>query len=127
MERTVVWHEYQSKQSEELKEVVVKTKVMFVLLLTLALVLASANVFAQQAKGGGWTAGSAYNRLFNPASVETLSGEVSKVEKITPKRGMSYGVHVQLKTGNETITVHVGPAWFIDSRKIKIDEETKSK
>lgn len=102
-----------------------KAKVMFVLLLTLALVLVSANVFAQQAKGGGWAAGSAYNRLFNPATVETLSGEVTKVEKITTKRGMSYGVHVQLKTGNETIAVHLGPAWFIDSRKIKIDEGDK--
>ena len=98
-----------------------KTKGIIGLVLVMTLLMMSTAVFAQTAKGGGWAAGSSYNRLYNPATVETVSGQVVKIDKIVPTRGMSYGVHVQLKTEQETIAVHLGPAWFIDRQKIKVE------
>ncbi len=102
-----------------------KTRVTVILLIAFSLIITSTGVFAQQTRGGGWAAGSSYNRLFNPATVETLSGEVIKIEKISPRKGMSYGIHLQLKTQSETIPVHLGPAWFIDSREVKIVQGDK--
>jgi hypothetical protein len=33
---------------------------------------------------------------------------------------MSSGVHLMVKTGQETISVHLGPAWYIQRQDIKI-------
>jgi len=66
----------------------------------------------------GWGAGDPYNRMYNPKSVETLSGEVVSVEKFTPGRRMSYGVHFTLKTEKETIPVHLGPSWYLEKQAV---------
>lgn len=70
--------------------------------------------------GGGWGAGSKYNRLYDVKTVETVSGEVLVVDKITPSKGMSNGVHLELKTETGTVSVHLGPAWFIENQDITI-------
>lgn len=70
--------------------------------------------------GGGWGAGSSYGRLYNPQSVETVSGEVVRVEQVTPMKGMYYGVHVLLKTARETLSVQLGPGWYIENQDVKI-------
>ena len=72
-------------------------------------------------RGGGWGSGSAYGRMYDPNTVETVSGEVVKVEKFTPLRGMSGGIHVMLKTGPEEISVHLGPAWFFENQEQQIE------
>lgn len=69
---------------------------------------------------GGWGPGSPYARLYNPQTVETMIGLVGSIEKFTPGRGMSHGVHAVLKTDRESIVVHLGPAWFIDNQDPKI-------
>ncbi len=63
---------------------------------------------------GGWGMNSRYGRMYDPRTVETVSGEVLKIDKIMPMRGMSYGIHIALKTGKGEIPVHLGPAWYID-------------
>jgi len=68
----------------------------------------------------GWDARSGYGRLYNPATVETDSGEVVSVQKIVPMRGMSGGVHFILKSDEGTISVHLGPAWFLEKKGVKI-------
>ena len=65
---------------------------------------------------GGWGPGSPYARLYNPQTVETMSGVVASIERFTPSKGMSHGVHALLKTDKESIVVHLGPAWFIDNQ-----------
>lgn len=70
--------------------------------------------------GGDWGPGSPYARLFNPQTVETISGVVESVGKFSPTKGMSEGVHAVVKTNKETITVHLGPAWFIDNQDPQI-------
>ncbi len=71
---------------------------------------------------GGWGMGSQYNRMYNPATVETLTGTVEAVDKVTPMKGMNAGIHVVLKTDKETISVHLGPEWFVERLDTKIQK-----
>jgi hypothetical protein len=57
------------------------------------------------------------HRNYDPNTVETLTGEVIKVEKIAG-RGRSSGVHLQVKTDHETIPVHVGPQWYLRDQDV---------
>jgi hypothetical protein len=83
------------------------------------------NSFAQMGpmwKGsGGWGMGTQYSKMYDPKTVETITGEVVSVDKITPMKGMSHGVHIMLKTAKETISVHLGPDWYIENQDIKIE------
>jgi|UniRef100_A0A7C3SJF7 hypothetical protein len=93
-----------------------KAGLALALLGLVALVWAGA-AMAQPRRGwGGWGPGERYGRMYNPATVETLSGEVTKVERFTPGRGMGYGVHLTLKTATETISVHLGPSWYVEQQ-----------
>jgi hypothetical protein len=70
--------------------------------------------------GGGWGPGTPYARMYNPQTVGTISGVVLSVDQITPMKGMSYGVHLMVKTVKETISVHLGPSWYIDNQDAEI-------
>jgi len=69
---------------------------------------------------GGWGHGDGYGRMYNKNTVDTVKGTVVKLEKIYPMRGMRYGIHLILKTEKETISVHLGPGWYIENQDIKI-------
>jgi len=71
---------------------------------------------------GGWGMGTSYQRMYNPATVETVSGKVESVDKITPMKGMYYGIHLLLKTDKETVSVHLGPGWYIERLDTKIEK-----
>jgi|WetSurMetagenome_2_1015567.scaffolds.fasta_scaffold115294_1 hypothetical protein len=75
--------------------------------------------------GGGWGAGTPYSRMYNPKTVETISGEVVSIDKITPMKDMYYGVHAVIKTDKETISVHLGPGWYIENQDVKIAPKDK--
>jgi hypothetical protein len=75
--------------------------------------------------GGGWGPGTPYNKMYNPQTVETVRGEVLSIDRITPMSGMSYGVHIMLKTDKETISVHLGPGWYIDNQDVTIAPTAK--
>jgi hypothetical protein len=70
---------------------------------------------------GGWGAGQAYIRMYNPDTVQTLKGEVVQIDRITPLKGMCEGIHLLLKTEDETIAIHLGPAWFLERQDFPID------
>ncbi len=74
---------------------------------------------------GGWGIESQYGRMYDPKTVESFSGEVMIVDKITPRKGMFYGVHLMLKTEKETISIHLGPGWYIENQDIKIEPKDK--
>lgn len=105
-----------------------RTKKIVGLVLALSLVLTASFAFAQPMRGmgwkgsSGWGMGTPYQRMYNPATVETISGTVESVDKITPMRGMYYGIHLQLKTDKETISVHLGPGWYIERLDTKIEK-----
>lgn len=75
--------------------------------------------------GGGWGMNSQYGRMYDPKTVETISGEVERVDMITPMKGMSGGVHLVVKTDKEPISVHLGPAWYIENQDVKIQPKDK--
>ncbi|TGV04351.1 DNA-binding protein [Flavivirga rizhaonensis] len=85
---------------------------------------ANTDVFAQQ-RNSGWGRNSNYGRLFNPKTVETFTGTVLSVERTLLEKNMSYGVHLKVKTKSETISVHLGPAWFIDNQEIQFAKNDK--
>jgi len=79
----------------------------------------------QRGAGHGWGRQSQYTRLYNTNTVETITGEVVSVEKFTPADGMGSGVHLLVKTDKETISVHLGPSWFIDNQDTKVGPKDK--
>lgn len=104
---------------------------LFMPVVAIVLLFAAPNAFAQRGPGmmwrgsGGWGPGSQYNRMYDPKAVETITGEVTSVDRITPVKGMSGGIHMNVKTDKETISVHLGPAWYLENQDVKI--ETKDK
>lgn len=70
---------------------------------------------------GGWGKGGSYQQTYNPATIETLSGEVVGIEEFTPMKGMQGGIHLLLKTDTETVSVHLGPAWYIEKLDSQIE------
>ena len=104
-------------------------KKVIMLVLSLCIFMVTAESFAQPMMkwrgSGGWGMGSHYGRMYDPKTVETISGVVEKIEKITPMKGMSYGVHVLVKTEKETIDIHLGPGWYIENQDVKIMQGDK--
>jgi len=98
--------------------------ILIIVVAVLVLVLAT-DSFAQRGMrwrgSGGWGMDTQYGRLYDPKTVETIVGEVVKVERITPTKGMSYGVHLLVKTDKETVSVHLGPGWYLENQDIKIE------
>jgi hypothetical protein len=94
-----------------------------VMILGVSTLLLTTDAFAQGFRwrgAGGWGPGGQYGRLYDTKTVETISGEVTRVQEMTPYRGMGRGVHLMLKTDKETISVHLGPAWYIERQDTKI-------
>jgi hypothetical protein len=74
---------------------------------------------------GGWGSGGLYARMYDTKTVETVSGEVADIESFTPVKGMGAGVHLLLRTDKEMISVHLGPAWFIENQDLKIEKKDR--
>jgi hypothetical protein len=97
----------------------------------IGLLFATTYSFAQKGPGmmwrgsGGWGPGTPYNRMYDPKTVETVSGEVVSVSQITPNKGMGAGVHMTVKTDKETISVHLGPSWYLENQDVKIVAKDK--
>jgi hypothetical protein len=114
--------------NDRLKEVVVRTKRLIGLMVAVSMLLTASLALATW-KGyrgsGGWGMGTSYQKMYNPATVETLTGTVEAVDKVTPMKGMDYGIHLSLKTDKETIPVHLGPGWYIERLDTKIEKGDK--
>lgn len=54
-------------------------------------------------------------RLYDPATETTISGTVDKVTTVD-RGGTWQGVHLSLKSGEETYDVHAGPSAFISNK-----------
>jgi len=106
-------------------------KKIFIVLVVLSIVTLglTAESFAQRGTmkwkgGGGWGPGTPYGRMYDPAKVETISGTVESVGTAIPMKGMYAAATLVVKTDKETITVHLGPEWYIgrlDTRIAKGD------
>ena len=87
---------------------------MSALVLILALTLACGS---DNQGGPGTGGGAGYDRMYDPKTVETVSGEVVTVDKTTDQ-GVGYGLSLTLKTGKETILVYLGPGWFLEQQDL---------
>lgn len=101
-----------------------RTAVLLATLMTVA--WATAAMAAPPCPGGrgsgGWGMQGKYGRLYDPATVETVTGKVEAVETMTPMKGMGAGIHLKLKTDSGIIPVHLGPAWYIDRLDTRIEK-----
>jgi hypothetical protein len=61
-----------------------------------------------------------YNRMYDPNTIETIRGRVVGTNTFRPGRGMSQGMQLLVKTENQTISVHLGPAWYLDRQDFPI-------
>ena len=62
-----------------------------------------------------------YQGKYDPQTVATVKGIVETVEQMPPATGTSYGIHLDLKTDAETLSIQLGPAWFIEKQDIRIE------
>lgn len=69
---------------------------------------------------GGWGEENRFSRMYDPGSVEVLKGEVVSIDKVSPKKDMSPGIHISLKTDSGVLPVHLGPAWYLENQDVKI-------
>ena len=70
---------------------------------------------------GGWGRGGGFARLYDPSKVETIRGTVARIERVAPSKGMSTGIHLQLEADQGTVSVHLGPSWFIENQDVQIE------
>lgn len=92
-----------------------------VFLLTASLALAGPGKWGGRGSGG-WGMGTPYQGMYNPASVETISGEVIGLEQTIPMKRMNQGLALLVKTEKETVTVHLGPNWYMERLDARIDK-----
>lgn len=96
-----------------------------------AILFTAITSFAQPRPGmmwrgsGGWGPGTPYNKMYDPKTVETITGEVTSVGRITPNKGMAAGIHMNVKTDKETVSVHLGPSWYLENQDVKIEPKDK--
>src|SRR6266545_930755 len=107
-------------------------KISFVMAIVFAaILLATVSSFAQPRPGmmwrgsGGWGPGTPYNKMYDPKAAETISGEVISIDRITPNKGMAAGIHMNVKTDKDTVSVHLGPSWYLENQDVKIEPKDK--
>lgn len=71
---------------------------------------------------GGWQYRGEYGQKFNASNIETVQGEVTAVDQFTPMNDMVPGVRMTLRSGNDNIIVHLGPAWYIDRQYLRFEQ-----
>jgi hypothetical protein len=91
--------------------------------------LSASTVTAQPRMGrgsGGWGMGSPYQRLYNPKTLATLTGEVVAIDSVMPMGGMTGGVHLKIRTStNQVMSVHLGPSWYLENQEVAINVKDK--
>jgi hypothetical protein len=63
----------------------------------------------------------AAGRVYDPKTVETVSGEIVAIEHTAGPGGGAGGIHLLLRTDNvATLSVHLGPASYVDKQEFKM-------
>jgi len=105
-------------------------KVLLLIMLMVTVFASASESIAQRGMGRGrgprgWGPGNQYCLMYKPDTAETISGEVLSVEKVAPRNEMFYGVHLMVKTGEKTVSVHLGPGWYIEDQGIAFEPKDK--
>ncbi|MCU7549296.1 hypothetical protein OCK74_09225 [Chitinophagaceae bacterium LB-8] len=89
------------------------------------LLIVSPIISLAQNRQGGWGRNSNYNRIYDTKTVTEVKGQVVGVEQVVPLQGMSSGIHLLVNTGSDTISVHLGPKWYLDNQSIQFTVNDK--
>jgi hypothetical protein len=57
---------------------------------------------------------------YDVKTVETVGGRVLSIEKTAPANRRGYWINALLLTGKEAVAVQLGPAWYIDNQRPRI-------
>jgi hypothetical protein len=85
-----------------------------ILVVSLLSGLADAQPWRNWRGSGGWGMGNPYQRMYDAATVTTVTGEVVSVQEAVPAQGMTPGIHLNVKTAEGELPVHLGPIWFME-------------
>jgi sporulation protein YlmC with PRC-barrel domain len=67
-----------------------------------------------------------YLQMFNPKTVETVSGEIVKVEYLVPEPEFEQGTRLIIRSGaKKFLLVHLGPPWYIKGERNRLKPGTK--
>jgi hypothetical protein len=65
-----------------------------------------------------------YASLYDPETVDTIVGEVLRIERVVegviPRRGVAEGVQLVVITRREIVCVYVGPLWYVAAQPVVI-------
>ncbi len=105
-------------------------KILILIMLMVTVFASASESIAQRGMGRGrgprgWGLGNEYCLTYKPDTTVTISGEVISVEKTVPKKGMFYGIHLIVKTSEKTVSVHLGPGWYMKDQGIAIMPDDK--
>ena len=74
-------------------------------------------------RGGGWDMDTPYNRLYDPAEEQTISGQVVRIETSAPMPGMAPGIQMLVQTDDGKSTrVQIGPVWYLERQDLDMKE-----
>lgn len=70
-----------------------------------------------------------YSRPFNSKMIEEVEGRILEIGHSNEKKDERRGIYLILKTNDEVLMVHLGPAWYVNrrDRRFKIGEEVRIK
>ena len=57
---------------------------------------------------------------YDTTTVQTIRGTIVRVDTTAAGGGSQGGVHLLLKAGAETLSVHLGPAWYLAEQPLKL-------
>ncbi|MFZ2088601.1 MAG: hypothetical protein WAU47_08505, partial [Desulfobaccales bacterium] len=96
-----------------------KILVIFGVLLLVGLLAAGVQAQPQEkgAMSGAWPMG----RMYDPKTVTTLEGTIESIDKISAgKMDLPARILVKMKSGQETVTVYLGPEWYLEKQEAKL-------
>ena len=89
----------------------------------LGAVLQSTQAVAQPGWGrgdGGWGPRGNYHSLYNTKTVETFQGSVLSIDTFSVVATGRPGVHLHVKRNKDTMTVHLGPLWYLENQELAL-------
>jgi hypothetical protein len=99
------------------------TVIIVVALVLASFTLADAQRWGGKGRWGSW-AGNYYHWNWDPATVETVKGEVMTKDSITPQKDKNWSPAVGMtlkKEDDYAVYVHLGPQWYIDKQELAIN------
>ncbi len=89
-------------------------------LIVLALTASSWSAPPDGPSPGAPEAGGMFGRLYNPKTVGTYTGEVTRIDRTAGRVPGRHFMSIVLRTDKETITVHLGPAQFVEKHDMQL-------